>query len=101
MNRCTALHAEEKAIIDIGSRNIRAATLYTTTFPCFTCAQKIVYSKLGSVVFVEPYPDQDAVNILDEAGISIRKFEGIKAKAYFRVFGSWQRDMEENLNNPK
>jgi deoxycytidylate deaminase len=97
MSSCTALHAEEKAILNIGSRNIGGCTLYTTTFPCFTCAQKIVYSKLGSVVFVEPYPDQDSVNILAEAGISIRKFEGIKAKAYFRVFGSWQKDIEESL----
>ncbi len=97
MDRCTAVHAEEKAILNIGSRNIGGCTLYTTTFPCFTCAQKIVYSKLGSVVFVEPYPDQDSVNILAEAGISIRKFEGIKAKAYFRVFGSWQKDIEESL----
>lgn len=97
MNHCTALHAEEKAILNIGSRNIGGCTLYTTTFPCFTCAQKIVYSKIGSVVFVEPYPDQDSVNFLDEAGISIRKFEGIKAKAYFRVFGSWQKEIEEML----
>jgi deoxycytidylate deaminase len=97
MGSCTALHAEEKAILNIGSRNIGGCTLYTTTFPCFTCAQKIVYSKLGSVVFVEPYPDQDSVNILAEAGISIRKFEGITAKAYFRVFGSWQKDIEESL----
>ena len=97
MNRCTALHAEEKAILNIGSRNVGGCTLYTTTFPCFTCAQKIVYSKLASVVYVEPYPDQDSLNFLDEAGISIRKFEGIKAKAYFRAFGSWQREMEETL----
>jgi deoxycytidylate deaminase len=98
MNRCTAVHAEEKAILNIGSRNISGCTLYTTTFPCFTCAQKIVHSQLASVVYVEPYPDQDSVDFLDEAGISIRKFEGIKAKAYFRVFGSWQKEMEEMLN---
>lgn len=97
MSRCTALHAEEKAILDIGSRNVNGCTLYTTTFPCFTCAQKIVYSKIGSVVFVEPYPEKESVEILAEAGISIRKFEGIKAKAYFRVFGSWQKDIEEEL----
>jgi deoxycytidylate deaminase len=97
MSKCTALHAEEKAILNIGSRNINGCTLYTTTFPCFTCAQKIVYSKIGSVVFVEPYPDADSVTLLADAGISIRKFEGVKAKAFFRVFGSWQKEIEEQL----
>jgi deoxycytidylate deaminase len=97
MNHCTALHAEEKAILNIGSRNVSGCTLYTTTFPCFTCAQKIVYSKIGSIVYVEPYPDTDSVRILMEANIAIRKFEGIKAKAYFRVFGPWQKEIEEQL----
>lgn len=94
MNRCTALHAEEKAILSAGSRNIENCTIYTTTFPCFTCAQKIVYSKLGSVVYVEPYPDEDSIRILKEAKIIVRKFEGVKAKAYFKVFGPWRREME-------
>jgi deoxycytidylate deaminase len=98
MNRCTALHAEEKAILNIGSRNVEGYTIYTTTFPCFTCAQKIAYSRLASVVYVEPYPDQDALDLLEEAEISVRKFEGVKAKAYFRLFGSWQREMEASLS---
>lgn len=97
MNRCTALHAEEKAILNAGSRNIDKCTIYTTTFPCFTCSQKIAYSRLSSVVYVEAYPDQDSLDLLDEAGISIRKFEGVKAKAYFMLFGSWQREMEDSL----
>jgi deoxycytidylate deaminase len=97
INRCTALHAEEKAILNVGSRLIEGYTIYTTTFPCFTCAQKIAYSRLASVVYVEPYPDQDALDLLEEANISVRKFEGVKAKAYFRLFGSWQREIEASL----
>jgi len=93
LNRCTALHAEERAILDIGSRNIEGCTIYTTTFPCFGCAQKIVYSKLASVVYVEPYPDEDSVDLLKEADVPVRKFEGVKAKAYFRLFGPWRREM--------
>jgi len=95
LNRCTALHAEERAILGVGSRNIEGCTIYTTTFPCFGCAQKIVYSKLASVVYVEPYPDEDSVDLLKEADVSVRKFEGVKAKAYFRLFGAWRREMED------
>lgn len=99
LTRCTALHAEEQAMLTIGSRNIQGCTIYSTTFPCFGCAQKIVYSKLASVVYVEPYPDQDSVDLLKEAGISVRKFEGVKAKAYFRLFGPWQREMQATLSS--
>ncbi len=94
MNRCTALHAEERAILTVGSRAIEDCTIYTTTFPCFTCAQKIVFSKIKSVVYVEPYPDQDSIDLLREAKINVRKFEGVKAKAYFRFFGPWRRERE-------
>jgi deoxycytidylate deaminase len=94
MNRCTALHAEEKAILNAGSRNVQRCTIYTTTFPCFSCSQKIVYSKIGSVVYVEPYPDPDSIKLLKEAKIPVRKFEGVKAKAFFRLFGPWRREME-------
>jgi len=92
LDRCAALHAEEKAILNIGSRNIQGYTIYTTTFPCYSCAKKIVNSRLSSVVFVEPYPDQDSVDLLDEGKVSVRKFEGVKARAYFRVFGQPRRE---------
>ncbi|MGA2386654.1 MAG: AAA family ATPase [Candidatus Bathyarchaeia archaeon] len=97
MDRCTALHAEEKAILTAGSRNIEGCTLYTTTFPCFTCSQKIVFSKIKNVVYVEPYPDEDSIRLLKEADVKVNKFEGIKAKAYFRVFGPWQRKKEDEV----
>lgn len=92
LDRCAALHAEEKAILNVGSRNIQGYTIYTTTFPCYNCAKKIVNSRLSSVVFVEPYPDRDSVDLLDEGKISVRKFEGVKARAYFKVFGRPRRE---------
>lgn len=97
MGKCTALHAEERAILTAGSRTIEGCTIYTTTFPCFTCAQKIVFSKLNSVVYVEPYPDSESIDLLKEAKVAVRKFEGIKAKAFFRIFGPWQREVEMKL----
>jgi deoxycytidylate deaminase len=41
LNRCSALHAEERAILIARANNLRGCTLYVTTFPCFNCAQKI------------------------------------------------------------
>ena len=92
LDRCAALHAEEKAILNVGSRNIQGYTIHTTTFPCYSCATKIVNSKLAVVVFVEPYPDQDSVNLLREGNVPVRKFEGVKARAYFGLFGQPRRE---------
>lgn len=87
LNRCRALHAEEKAILGLGSRNVEGLTLYTTTFPCFSCAKRIVEGKMKNIIYVEPYPDEESIEVLREAGIPTIKFEGVKAKAYFRLFG--------------
>jgi deoxycytidylate deaminase len=40
MSWCTAIHAEVSAILAAGER-ASGGTLYTTTFPCFQCAEKI------------------------------------------------------------
>ena len=91
LNRCRALHAEEKALLSLGSRNSEGLTLYTTTFPCFSCAKKIVDSKIKSVVYVEPYPDEESIEVLKEVKIPAIKFEGVKARAYFRLFGGYKK----------
>ena len=43
MTFCTAVHAEVAAILSAAGR-AKKATLYTTTFPCFQCAEKIAQS---------------------------------------------------------
>ena len=68
MSRCTAIHAENMAIMNAGGRDLEGTILYTTTFPCAQCARQIVYAGIGEVVYVEPYPDPD----------SVRFFEGVQ-----------------------
>jgi len=104
LSKCTALHAEEKAIISAGSRNLRRCTLFVTTFPCFTCAQKILDVGIKTIYYVESYPDLDSINLLQSAtypdgtkAVSLQQFEGVKAKAYFKLFGTWRRDEERKM----
>ncbi len=104
LSKCTALHAEEKAIINAGSRNLRGCTLFVTTFPCFTCAQKILDVGIKTIYYVESYPDLDSINLLQSAtypdgakAVRLQQFEGVKAKAYFKLFGAWRRDEEKNM----
>ena len=68
MTLCTAVHAEVAAVLAAGSR-ARGTTLYTTTFPCFQCSEKIAQAGVKHIVFTEPYPDIRAAERLEIAGI--------------------------------
>ena len=91
LDRCRALHAEENAIVSLarngGSSHLGECVLYTTTYPCRLCANKIVNLGLKRVVYLEPYPDQEAKAILRDAYIEDEFFEGITFKAYSRIYG--------------
>lgn len=54
MSVCTAIHAEARAINNARSQNLQGSTLYTTTFPCFLCAEKIINAGISKVVSAEP-----------------------------------------------
>ncbi|MFH2202173.1 MAG: hypothetical protein ABIJ96_03575 [Elusimicrobiota bacterium] len=91
LDLCRAVHAEERAILQLGRRGSEAvlnngAVLYTTTFPCLLCAKKIIEIGLREVVYVEPYPSPEAWRMLEEAKVELKKFEGIKARAFERVY---------------
>jgi len=83
---CRALHGEERAILQTSRSDTKDATLYTTTFPCFLCAKIIVHSGISKVVYIEPYPVDEAMDLLRESGVELVKFEGVKASAFHRLF---------------
>lgn len=95
LGRCSALHAEERAIINAGAQNLKGCSLYVTTFPCFSCAHKILDVGIRTIYYVESYPDLDSLHVFERAGtVRLQKFEGVKARAYFRFFSYWRRDQE-------
>ncbi len=88
---CRALHAEESAILQtclLGGSSLVGATLYTTTFPCLSCTKKIIAVGIKRVVWVEPYPDPEAIKMLEKAGVELIEFEGVKARAYYELFSA-------------
>ena len=90
LDYCRALHAEENAILNLihsGPVLLKDSVLYTTTYPCRLCANKIVNSGIQKIVYLEPYPDEVAKTILERAGIKERFFQGVTFKAYFRIYG--------------
>lgn len=91
LDKCRALHGEEKAILNLAhsGRGIQTqnAILYTTTYPCNLCANKIVEIKIKKVVYFEPYPVKEAQITLANHGIDQEMFTGVTFNGYFRCFG--------------
>ena len=46
------VHAEKNAIYNCMAHNMKGATIYTTQFPCNTCAQSIIQVGIREVIFL-------------------------------------------------
>jgi len=73
LDYCRALHAEENVIVTLARNGniipLERCTLYTTTYPCRMCANKIHNVGIKRVVYLEPYPQQEAKIILRQAAL--------------------------------
>lgn len=73
LESCMAIHAEQNALIQC--ENVNAIhTIYSTTFPCITCAKMIANTSCKRIVYLDEYDHPEAIRILAAAGI---KFERI------------------------
>jgi deoxycytidylate deaminase len=89
LDMCRALHAEEHALLHLTKiigQTSNNLVLYTTTYPCNLCANKIVAAGITKVVYADPYPMKEAKNILESGGVETVKFQGIKSSAFFRLY---------------
>ena len=70
--RC--LHAEQNAIIQGAYNGVSTANsvLYCTHQPCNMCAKMIVNAGIVKVVIGGEYPDEFAMEVLNEAGIELQ-----------------------------
>ncbi len=70
---CRALHAEQNAIIQAATlgQSVEGATIYVTNQPCVICAKMLINAGIEKIIVKEGYPDELAVEILEEAGIKI------------------------------
>ncbi|MBB3996345.1 anti-phage dCTP deaminase [Aureimonas pseudogalii] len=94
-----AVHAEMEAIISVarqGNGGIVGSSLYTTTFPCHSCARHIVASGIDKVLYIEPYPKSlaltlhsDSITMSESEGGKVKflQYEGVAPGSFNRVFG--------------
>lgn len=94
-----AVHAEMDAITSV-ARTFKAGllggTLYSTTFPCHSCARHIVASGISKVFFIEPYPKSLAIELHSDATsendadegkkVLFLQFTGIAPKNILKLF---------------
>ncbi len=74
---CRGIHAEQNAIIQAARYgiNIAGASIYINTQPCVVCAKMIINADIEEIIYQNPYPDELAMSMLEEAGIKLRVFE--------------------------
>ena len=75
---CRGLHAEQNAIIQAAKHgvNIRGGTLYCSNFPCVICAKMLINAGICRVIYLSGYPDELGREMLEEARVETRQFEG-------------------------
>lgn len=73
---CRAVHAEQNAIIQAALHgvSIENATVYCTHQPCILCAKMLINSNVRKVVFGTEYPDKEALDFFDKAGVKVERF---------------------------
>ncbi len=72
MEICTAVHAEQNAIIQAGPGALDA-TIYSTILPCNTCAKMIVNAGIRRVVYCEDYPEHMGIELMKELGVKVER----------------------------
>lgn len=70
METCTAVHAEQNALIQAGP-NAKGGTIYSTIVPCPICSRMIINAQIDRVVYLGDYSDHDGLDILKSVGVEI------------------------------
>ncbi|MCL7942961.1 anti-phage dCTP deaminase [Marinobacter sp. ATCH36] len=97
-----AVHAEMDAIVALsreGKTGSIGATLFSTTYPCHSCARHIISAGIEKVVFIEPYEKSlakqlhnDAITVgSDEGKVTFVSFEGVAPRRFDTFFGGQKR----------
>ena len=99
-----SVHAEMEAIVSVarmGNGSTVGGTLYTTTFPCHSCARHIVAAGITTVFYIEPYSKSLALDLHSDS-ISIREdvadkvkflqYAGFAPRTSLRLFSSAGRE---------
>ena len=80
---CRGLHAEQNALLQAARYgiDIEGSSIYITTQPCVVCAKMLINAGISEIIYRNPYPDELAMELLNESNIKIRIFDGQTLKS--------------------
>ena len=81
----------------IALRRLTYWVRYMEEGPIVEKGRRILQAKIQKVVYVDPYPEDEAVEILEKGGVFTEKFEGVKAQAYYKLFHPYQESLEKKI----
>lgn len=86
------IHAEINVILQTDNCDRQNATLYTTTRPCWNCANIIANSGIVEVVYAEDYRVDSILveKLFNEKNIKLRKYE-----SKYEVFYAKKEDIDQ------
>ncbi len=67
------IHAEINALLKMDYNNPKRKKLYLNLSPCRACSKAIVNAGIAEVIFKNEYRDMSGIEILNNAGIIVRK----------------------------
>ncbi len=75
---CYAIHAEQNAVVQAAKLGISidGGTCYCTHQPCSVCAKILINAGIERIVYEQGYPDAFALELINEAGVVLEKYEG-------------------------
>jgi len=72
LETCTAVHAEQNALIQAGT-NSKGSTMYSTIVPCPICARMVLNAQVARVVYIDDYSDLAGIELLKQAGTKLTR----------------------------
>lgn len=80
---CRGLHAEQNALLQAARYgiDIEGSSIYITTQPCVVCAKMLINAGISEIIYRNPYPDELAMELLNESNIKNRIFDGQTSKS--------------------
>jgi dCMP deaminase len=74
---CRGLHAEQNAMLQAAAFGVslKGGDCYCTHQPCITCAKMLINAGIKRVVFLGDYPDELALEIFQEADITLERLD--------------------------
>jgi dCMP deaminase len=85
---CRGLHAEQNAIVQAAYHgvSIRSATIYCTNQPCGICTKMLLNAGIERVVYLHPYRDEIARQMVAESGLNVEQHPGVGDWMQLRPF---------------